>query len=256
MSHLPSVTSGITVGHGHAGLVEASGGSRFVHHDVALPAGSTWYAVNGAVAFPRATHSGGISWTVLGGRDGVTRLLGRLADPGVIVGRTLSITLPRQLEPLLHHRFRLGAGSSWEWLWTTEAPLVPPRSDLLQKLGAAELEEIAAFLADHFPQAIHHRVTDAEWFALRLRDGSLGAVGAYSAAQGAGYLSSLAVSAHLRGRGLGRLLTAYLTDRGVREQGLCTLAVYSDNEVARSLYTSLGYKTEWQLASRAVVCLR
>lgn len=59
----------------------------------------------------------------------------------------------------------------------------------------------------------------------------------------AGYpiLSGITVHPGHRGRGLGLAVTAYLTRAAVATAGVCTLSLYSDNDVARRVYGGLGY---------------
>lgn len=54
----------------------------------------------------------------------------------------------------------------------------------------------------------------------------------------------------LRGRGLGRAVTAGLTRWAIARHGVCTLGMYSDNPPARALYLGLGYRTAYAWHSR------
>ena len=128
-----------------------------------------------------------------------------------------------------------------------------PAGPSFGRLAPSEILSIPAFIAEHSPTSVLSHGDDTQWFAIASDDGSRGAVGAYEVARGAGYLSFIAVATHLRGRGVGRLLTAYLTRHGVTEHGLSTLALFSDNDTALALCRSLGYLTEWRFASRAVM---
>ena len=222
-----------------------------MRHYVFMDDDPTWYAVPGAVGFSGSSLSGHLSWTLLGDGAGVARLLQRLAEADSTTRSTFSLTVPVHLEPLLHQHFRVGSGGNWEWMWTTSS--AGPGPAAVERLAPSEILAIPAFIAQHSPTSITGHDDDTQWFAIRSDDGTLGAVGAYEVARGAGYLSSIAVATHLRGRGLGRLLTAYLTRHGVTEHGLSTLALFSDNDAALALYRSLGYVTEWRVASRAVV---
>jgi ribosomal protein S18 acetylase RimI-like enzyme len=65
-------------------------------------------------------------------------------------------------------------------------------------------------------------------------------------------LSGIAVEPALRGRGLGRAVTAELTRRAVARHGLCTLGMFSSNTVARRLYRRLGYRTGQAWATRVL----
>lgn len=56
-----------------------------------------------------------------------------------------------------------------------------------------------------------------------------------------------------RGQGLGVAVTAGLTRRGIAGSGVCTLGMYSDNDLARRLYTHLGYRTAYAWCSRRLL---
>ncbi len=71
-----------------------------------------------------------------------------------------------------------------------------------------------------------------------------------SAATGVGHLSSIAVHPDVRGRGLGRAVTAALT-RQLFEDGcdLVTLEMYAVNSSGRALYDALGFADEHRFTS-------
>ena len=56
-----------------------------------------------------------------------------------------------------------------------------------------------------------------------------------------------------RGRGLGLAMTAHLTRLAVGLDGVCTLGMFADNDVARRLYHGLGYVTAHAWCSRQVL---
>ena len=66
-------------------------------------------------------------------------------------------------------------------------------------------------------------------------------------------LSGITVRPSQRGRGLGLAVTAHLTRAAVRASGVCTLGMYSDNDVARRVYHGLGYTGDHLWSSRRVL---
>lgn len=114
--------------------------------------------------------------------------------------------------------------------------------------------EVVAFLAEHSPTADAVPGGGDEWFAIETEPAALAAVAATTlTSAGAPHLASVAVAGDRRGQGLGRAIVGDLTRRGVERQGVCTISLYSSNEVARGLYRSLGYRDVCAWASRAVV---
>jgi ribosomal protein S18 acetylase RimI-like enzyme len=149
-------------------------------------------------------------------------------------------------------------GGDWEWFHTTAAPADDRSHGLVRPLDdVARGEEVSAFLAAHSPTADTEPGTGERWFAVEAPDGSLAAVAAWGTTRaGAPHLSSVAVDSTLRGRGLGRTVVGALTRMAVAEAGVCTLGMYSHNDVGRSLYLSLGYANVAAWASRPVVVTR
>jgi len=241
-------------------LQAAAGDDAFVRYDVG-PAFAGGWAVDGAVAFVRPTPSRRLSLALLGGAPGVALLLSSLAaDPEVLGGRRpTAVSLPVELEPLLHQHFRAMGGADWEWFWTTAAPsFVPGEQDLTVLDNCADAEELAAFLAEVSPSA-SARPGDAgneRWVGVRDDGGALVACGAMQRTVGGSpHLAGIAVRPDRRGEGLGAAVTAALTRRALALDGVCTLAMYSDNAVARSLYLRLGYRVGHAWATRVIQLL-
>ena len=91
-------------------------------------------------------------------------------------------------------------------------------------------------------EAVQGLTTD-EYHAILVRlDGRPAACARRTTFAGASYLSSIGTVPELRGRGLGRLVTAIATADALAAGSRWTyLGVFEDNEVARGLYASLGY---------------
>ena len=248
------VGPGLVQGSGHAALVDASGGHGFVRWDVPPELADTWWRAGDAVLFRRLRRRG-VAFAALGDASGVSALLDALPELAEGVGARwpLGLSVPRHLEPLVHERFDLDPGGDWDWFVTTRAPdpfgpeaLVRPLDDTGRR------EEVSAFLAEHSPTADTAPGEGESWWGVDL-DGRLVATAAVGLLPtGAPSVSSVAVDASVRGRGLGRAVVGAVTRRAVADHGVCTLGMYAHNGVARSLYTSLGYTTEVAWASRSV----
>jgi ribosomal protein S18 acetylase RimI-like enzyme len=255
----------LRTGHGLAALLAATGGHAFVRWEVTPDRAATWWQVDGAVAFLRTRRTNRQTINLLGDDVGVEALLDHLHEIADLVEgddsgsrpsvRALSLSLAPHLEHLLHDRFRVGAGGDWEWFHTTTAPPDHPSQRLVRVLDdRARAVEVSAFLERHSPTADTPPAQGERWLAIENEDGSLAAVTAVGRTPvGAPHLSSVAVDSSVRGRGLGRTIVAAATRQAVLESGVCTLGMYSHNDVARGLYLSMGYELDCAWSSRAVM---
>lgn len=256
--------SAVFTGHGIDGLLAATDEHPFVRWEVTPEQAGTWWQADGAVAFLRTRRTNRQVINLLGDDPGITALVGHLPVLAAALDdasharrprtRTLSVSLPPHLEPLLHEQFRVGPGGDWEWFHTTSAPPDDPSFTQVRPLDdVARTDEVAAFLERHSPTADTPPAQGECWVAIDNDDGTLAAVTAIGRTPvGAPHLSSVAVDTSRRGRGLGRTIVAAATRLAVLEAGVCTLGMYSHNDVARSLYLSLGYERDCAWASRAV----
>ncbi|GAB3069485.1 hypothetical protein GCM10027053_37010 [Intrasporangium mesophilum] len=250
---------GLDVRHGIAALLAATDDNPFVRWEVTEELATTWWQAEGAVGFRRIRPNGRSTFNLLGSDTGVARLVDHLptvadaVEPHRTAHSVFGVSVPQHLEPLLHQRFRVIQGGDWEWFHTTTLPDALQTDRLVQPIDdVARADEVAAFLAEHSPTADTAPGLGERWFALE-DDGRLAAVGAWGHTRaGAPHLSSVAVDTSRRGQGLGRAIVSAVTRRAVLETGLCTLGMYSHNDVARRLYESLGYRMVCAWASRAV----
>ena len=252
------MTAVVTTAHGLAGLLRATDDHPFVRWEVTPDLADTWWRSGDAVAFQRTRKTIRRTVSLLGDDEGVLTLIDALPDLAATVtpGRkVLSVSVPQHLEPRLRERFRVMEGGDGEWFHTPGAPEADPSHALGRPLDdGSRAREVSAFLAAHSPTADTEPGTGERWFAVEEPDGSLAAVAAWGATcAGAPHLSSVAVHTGLRGRGLGRTVVAALTRWAVAEAGVCTLGMYSHNDVGRRLYASLGYTNVCAWASRPVV---
>ena len=72
----------------HAQALEASGGSAFVRYDVPSPLEGDGYALAGALAIPRRTHTRRLGLLVLGPPADVDLLFGTLLEEGCSTPRS------------------------------------------------------------------------------------------------------------------------------------------------------------------------
>ena len=242
-------------------LAEWAGGSPVVRAEAApheaqpaltLRRGSAW-----AVAFVRPTHTHGMN-LMLHGDDASGRVVGPeavavleelVASPafGPWLARARAkgadgISLPRAAEGV--GGLLADVPGRWEFMATT-APPPPPAVDP-EELGAGCREELVGFLERHNARTDGRPFArpGQRWVGVRDGDGRLLGTGCCEPEEsGAPVLTGITVAAEARGRGLGRAITAELTRGAVAEHGWSTLGMYSDNDVARGLYHSLGYTT-------------
>jgi GNAT superfamily N-acetyltransferase len=257
---MAGIPEAVHAGHGHAGLLAASGGHPFVRHEIPAALADLWWRADDAVAVRRLRHRGGLSVIALGADAGVGELVG--AVPEIVrsivhdpAREPFSVTVPQHLGSLLEGGLRILGGGDWEWFLTEVAPAEQPGDEAVVPLDdVSRHDEIAAFLAHHSPTADTPPGGGERWFGIETGEGLLAAVTAYGrTATGAPHLSSVAVDQTLRGRGLGRRIVSVVTRLAVTEHGVCTLGMYSDNTIARPLYLSLGYANPYRWASRSAV---
>lgn len=132
----------------------------------------------------------------------------------------------------------------------SEPPQVPGEAKL-ERLDDASRPEIESLLARGNPltDARPFQLEGQHWVGARDQHGALVPCGVEEAnVAGFPILSGITVRPDHRGQRLGLAVTAYLTREAVQRRGVCTLSMYSDNDVARRVYTGLGYgrTRRWQ----------
>jgi ribosomal protein S18 acetylase RimI-like enzyme len=170
------------------------------------------------------------------------------------------VTLPRGTAALLPAWVGLDrGGADWDFRWLPGPP--PPQAG--EELVVADVADalVAQLLDEASPRASalpgHPGVR--RWWGVpdgRAASGGrlLACVADTSAATGVGHLSSITVHPSVRGRGLGKAVTAALTRR-LFEEGcdVVTLGTYADNTRARGLYDTLGFRDEHRFTSGPLV---
>ena len=237
----------------HAGLLDATDNSAFIRYDIPSPLEGTGYALRDAVAIPRRTPTRRIGMLVMGPSADVNRLVGALLTEGLVPPDLRAVTVQRGALAAVAAHLPLADGNEWEWLCTAQAPPLVAAESRLVALDEDDLGEIRALLdvANPRTDTLPLERPDQQWVGVRDPTGRLVACGVREP-NVAGWPMLFGISVHPdeRGTGLGLALTAHLTREGVRERGVCTLGMYSHNDVARRLYRGLGYGDDHLWSSR------
>jgi GNAT superfamily N-acetyltransferase len=236
-------------------LVAASGGDAFVRWEVPADAPvEAWGLAGGGVAFLRGTPSRRRQLAAVGAPESALPVLRAWLDgDSRDAGADRGFTVPRGTLDLLGPHPRVGAGDDWDWMWTDTAP--PAHPDVVV-LGADDDDAIAALLAAASPR---HSATTGDddvvrWAGVWNAAGRLVACAAHTEhVPGVPHLASVATHPSVRGRGLGAAVTGTLTRWALADGApVVTLGMYSDNDVARRMYTRLGFRCTHRWSSRRV----
>jgi GNAT superfamily N-acetyltransferase len=242
----------------HDELVAAAGADPFICHEIPAPLSVPAWAVGAAVAVLRHSNVRRLGVAVLGPVGDVEVLAAGLAETGELHRNGVrGVTVERAVFDAVRRHLPLGdEGGEWEWLCTTREPEKMPKEACLIPLSVQDLPDIAALLS------VANARTDARpfehagqvWVGARDEAGRLVACGVREPnLAGVPVLSGITVDESARGTGLGLAVTAHLTRAAVRDSGVCTLGLYSDNDVARRLYRGLGYGHGHAFRSRPLV---
>jgi GNAT superfamily N-acetyltransferase len=237
----------------HAELLEATGGDLFVRYDLPDPLDHPAHALGAAVATLRHTHTRRLGLLVMGPPEDAGHLVGALVSAGEIPSGLAHVTVSTGSLDAVAEHVPVGVGNDWEWLCSTSSPAPVPAESRLVPLGEEHRDELDAFLSEHNARtdARPFQQPDQRWVGARDDRGTLVACGVREPGV-AGYpvLSGITVHPDQRGGGLGLAITANLTRAAVAERGVCSLGMYSDNDVARRLYHRLGYGADHHWSSR------
>jgi len=228
----------------HAELLEATHGSAFVRWDIPHTLEGTAYGLGHAVALLRRTHTRRLGLLVMGPAEEAGTLAATLRTEGLLPAELGGITVSRAAIEAVEPQFPVAEASEWEWMCATrEPPTVPAEADL-EPLDVHDQPAIERLLATDNPgtDARPFAHPGQEWVGARDSGGGLTACGVREPnVAGHPILAGITVASAHRGRGLGLAVTAHLTRAAVSEHGVCTLGMYSHNDVARRVYTGLGY---------------
>jgi len=178
---------------------------------------------------------------------------GDLPSGGLIGGVTAPARLRELLSDTLLARspsIRWGLaeqGAPWDWWWTSAVrPATSPHEvQWLDANDAAVADQIRALLAvaspTHWAPPEHPHVE--RWAGIKSADGSLAACVAETVRiPGRPHLASVATHPKFRGQGMAAEVTGWITAALLAEGvPLVSLGMYAHNDVARRVYTRLGY---------------
>jgi GNAT superfamily N-acetyltransferase len=151
-----------------------------------------------------------------------------------------------------------GEGSSWDWMWTARRLSGDPSPAERLPLGPATTAEVAECLSRGHPTASTEPDDDrvVGWWGVRSDGRLMAVVGAVLLAPGLPpHLVSLGVDPVTRGQGLaGVVLSAAVRDclEVVPAVGppMVSLGLYAHNDVARRVYSRLGFELRHRFSSR------
>ncbi|MBC9957534.1 GNAT family N-acetyltransferase [Yimella sp. cx-51] len=243
--------------HGQDELLRASGDDPYVRWECDPRLVDQAWALGSAVAFLRRGHMRrGIHLNVSGPAEQVEPLLDAVIASG-LPDEVSGVSIDQHLLPLAQERFSLGVGGDWDWMWTTQAPpLLPGLESVFASVelldDAADASELLALNAVGNPRAESQPGEGISelWLGIR-REGRIVAAGAlHRTGAGAPHLTGIVTHPEVRGQKLGVAVTAALTNAALKSDGVSTLGMYSDNDIARGIYHRLGYRTAHAWASR------
>jgi GNAT superfamily N-acetyltransferase len=227
----------------HDDVLRAAGGSAFVRYDVPTAMDSPGWSLGRAVAVPRRTHTRRLGLLVLGPPEDSGALVGALVGGGLLPHGLRGVTVTRGSLGAVARHLPAGERSEWEWMCTSTPPEPVGTEGALTALSAADLPAITALLevANPGTDARPFQHPGQTWVGVRDGDRLVACGVQEPGLSGHPLLSGITVHPDARGRGLGLAVTARLTRDAVRRVGVCTLGMYSHNDVARRVYLGLGY---------------
>ncbi len=250
------MTDDLRILHGAPAVLAASGNDPYVRWEASPDMLDVAWQWGDAVGFRRRRHfRPSTQLNVIGPDDDVVALVEAVLalDPQVS-----GVSVEQAQLPLLEQRLSLGPGGDWDWMWTTTAPAAPNDVTLAELDDAADAAELVRLNEIGNPTAESEPGTGMTelWLGVRedgRADGRILAAGAvHRTGAGAPHLTGIVTHPDARGRGYGAAVTAALTRHAVASDGVCTLGMYSGNDVARRLYNRLGYRTAHAWASRSL----
>jgi GNAT superfamily N-acetyltransferase len=167
------------------------------------------------------------------------------------------LTAPAELRSILSQRLAAMAepvgwaaqnqGAPWDWWWTSS--VVVPDSPFVVEWLAADDPDVAARIRDllavasptHWAPPEHPAVR--RWAGITSSDGMVLACAAETVRiTGRPHLASVATHPDERGRGMAAAVVGWITNALLQEGApLVSLGMYAHNDVARRVYTRLGY---------------
>jgi hypothetical protein len=237
----------------HAELLDATHGSAFIRYDIPAALEQPAWTLGEAVALSRPTTIRGLRLLVIGPPEDAGELVGAMVAEGLHPPDLAGVTVQRGSLGAVAAHLPVGDGNEWEWMYAVASPPRVDGEDRLVPLSEEDLPDIAALLAEANPRtdARPFEQPGEQWVGARDGEGRLVACGVREPnVAGFPLLSGITVAPSVRGTGLGLAVTASLTRAALADSGVCTLGMYSDNDVARRLYHGLGYTGDHLWSSR------
>ncbi|YAL82011.1 GNAT family N-acetyltransferase [Dermacoccaceae bacterium W4C1] len=241
----------------HDALVAAGGGDPYFRFDALLKPGEVAYRHGGAITMRLVPHYSvrPPRFAVIGGSDTEAQeLLGWVASTEPF-GELSSVKVERHREATLHACFRVGDGGDWDWMWTTTAPAATdPERQVVTLDDDRDAPELLRLNEIGNPSAESEPGTGKtdRWAGIRVAGAIVAAAALHRSDTGHGMITGVVTHPAYRGHGYGRAVTAALTRRCVQADGVAALGMYAENDVARTLYTSMGYQVAHRFASRMI----
>lgn len=233
----------------HAALLAARPEDLFLRYDVVPGRVSRAHVEGRAVGWTSDHPFRHVRWLTVLADDpaAAADLAARLvaADP-----RVDGLTLPEAAAALLPAQAAPPVGERWCWWLTDSAPA--PRS------GEAAVADLALDDARIGPLLAHSASASAfpgdravrRWVGVLDGDELLACAAHVEHVPGVPHLASVVTAPGARGRGLAADLCARLTRDALRAGApVVTLGMYSDNDVARRVYTRLGFVVDRDFSS-------
>ncbi|WP_168581214.1 GNAT family N-acetyltransferase [Gephyromycinifex aptenodytis] len=218
------------------------------------PADLHGWRLGGAVAFVRLSSVRPPSLFAWGPQVGA--LLEATAALGVAQEHRIgSVSVPVEHQHEVTSRFAVTSVGIWDWMWCDSMPAAAPHEeDLIALDDEHDAAEIAAFGLGENPlfEGFAGTGYSQEWVGLRSA-GRLIACGAVQRLpSGVAHLGGIVVAHDARRQGLGRAISTALTRKVLTREQVCTLGMYSKNDIARRLYRDLSYTSDKTWASHGI----
>lgn len=240
-------------------ILHASGHDMLLECDLPDDYRGPAYAWGDAVATTRvAPHLRRASLLLVGPSRDVGALATALVHDGVLRELALRVvTMPRDALAQVSRTLRLFRGDDWDWMWTRAAPPTQADEGRLVNLTESDRADLSAFLREHNPRTYGAPFARPHQTWVGRRDPRVaahsGVVACGSVEPGDGgrpFLAGITVAPAARGHGLGAAVSAALTRVALAQHDVSTLGLYADNDIARRLYTRLGYRCDHRLSTR------
>ena len=236
----------------YAALLAAADRDPLVEFELAPELLAPPLVLGDAVLFVRENQLGSAGAVAIGPHDDVEELLRSdwRHQPGWAACR--SITADRPLRPVLESLGVRGLGT-WDSLSIRPGEIVrrpiPRNVTIEHDHDPAVARDFVA--RHHTARWIPPDPVGEEWTVLRDNGtGEIVATGLAAYTPGRAIrLTSIAVDARQRGRGLGWAVTQALVDRGLERSRTVILGVDEDNLVGRALYRAIGFRLDHELVS-------